>query len=454
MTNAGCIEELFRDVVVALQRANHRFCVSHGYKGYPKHIGSDVDVISENPAQVPRILSERMVATVVRVLEGDKAAAYILYRQCSGTPVFLILDVSAGCRHEGYVYFEGDEILKTSRSFKFFEVPSPELEFTCYLITKLMKGSLDESQGRRLSELYGENPTACNLQLARFFPGAESNLVAAAARSGEWEPVRRQIEHLRRATLDKAGHEQPLGTLRHRLGKARGKLGSILRPAGLMVAFLGPDGSGKSTVMSRVERDLAPAFLGSTKLYHKRPLASAFRWTKRHRTQPRPGVPAPGDGATPHAQHARPPRGLVVSLAKLGFWWIDYTVLGYLGDVLPRLMRSTLLMFDRYYDDLLVYPKNYRYGGPLWLARFVGRFVPRPHLVILLDAPPEVIQARKREVPFEETARQRETYLKTVGGLSNGHVIDASKPLDEVVAEAERIILGYMADRTARRLKL
>jgi thymidylate kinase len=113
-----------------------------------------------------------------------------------------------------------------------------------------------------------------------------------------------------------------------------------------------------------------------------------------------------------------------------------------------------MVIFDRHFWDLLVYPKHFRYGGPIWLARFVGRFVPHPDLVILLDAPAEVIQGRKQEVPFQETARQREGYLKVVQRLSNAHVVDASKSLDKVVGETERIILGYMADRTTGRLKI
>ena len=87
------------------------------------------------------------------------------------------------------------------------------------------------------------------------------------------------------------------------------------------------------------------------------------------------------------------------------------------------------------------------------MARAVGWFIPRPQLVILLDAPPDVLYSRKRELPFEEIARQREAYLELTRNLSNGYVVDASKPLDEVVFRVERLILDYMAKRTARRSK-
>lgn len=111
-------------------------------------------------------------------------------------------------------------------------------------------------------------------------------------------------------------------------------------------------------------------------------------------------------------------------------------------------------MFDRYYDDLLVDPRRYRYGGPLWLARLTRRLVPRPQLVVLLDASPELLWVRKHEVALEETARQRDAYLRLVRGLRNGCVVDASEPLDRVVANVESILLDHMQERISRRLGL
>jgi len=75
-------------------------------------------------------------------------------------------------------------------------------------------------------------------------------------------------------------------------------------------------------------------------------------------------------------------------------------------------------------------------------------------VIVLLDAPPEVLHSRKREVPLEETARQREAFLELVRKSRSGHVVDASRPVHEVVAEAEQIIIEHLAARTMRRLKL
>ena len=453
-------ERLFRAVVASLESAGHKQCMLHGSNGYSERyeVGKDVDIVSEDPAQIPLILAEGGVAAVARVGEESQHTVYTLYQHGrGGGPVFLDLDACADCRLMGYLFLSGEELLVDLKPYEYFRVLSPQYEFACYLLKRLFKG-LDRARAERFSELYGEDPAGCQAQLARFFPNPEAAMLADAARSGDWERALSQAEHLRKVVLEGARQRQPLGEARYWLDKIVARAKAHVRPGGLMVAFLGTDGVGKSTVTSLIERDLAPAF-SSTERYH-RPVETVL-WRMRQRIKRHPtrssavestGASAPDADAQAPSSEA-PPRGLPASILKLGLWWADYTVLGYLLTIYPRLVRSTLVLFDRYYDDLLVYPRSYRYGGPLWLARFVRHLIPRPHLVFLLDAPPEVIQARKQELTFEQTAYEREAYLNVVRGLPNAHVIDASQPVDAVVNEIEDVILSHMADRTATKLE-
>ena len=203
----------------------------------------------------------------------------------------------------------------------------------------------------------------------------------------------------------------------------------------MFVVFLGPDGSGKSSVIERIIPDLEPAFR-NTQYMHLRPGLGRSNKNGKPVVDP----------------HGKPARGWFSSIAKIVYLFCDYTF-GYLLKVRPMLVRSTFVVFDRYYHDLLVDPKRYRYGGPMWLACLVGKIIPKPDLCILLDAPAEVLQARKQEVPMEETARQRKAYLELVRGMESGVVIDASQPLDKVVAEVNSVVLDFMAERTRKRIE-
>lgn len=210
----------------------------------------------------------------------------------------------------------------------------------------------------------------------------------------------------------------------------RGAAGGDQR--GLWIAMLGCDGAGKSSLAAALDERLRGAFRRVRVLHF------------------RPGL-GRGEGGPVTDPHGRPPRSLPVSLAKLLFYLADY-LLGYGLRVRPALVRSTLVLFDRYYHDVLADPRRYRYGGPMWLARLVGRAIPRPDLFIVLDLPAELAHARKPEVPLEEARRLRERYLALARDLPNARVVDASRPLEAVVAEVEEIILDFLARRVRERL--
>lgn len=72
----------------------------------------------------------------------------------------------------------------------------------------------------------------------------------------------------------------------------------------------------------------------------------------------------------------------------------------------------------------------------------------------MFDLPFEVLQTRTREVAAEEATRLRGEYRKVLRRQEDVVVLDASQPLEEVSAEAERAIVAQLARRTARRLGL
>jgi len=136
---------------------------------------------------------------------------------------------------------------------------------------------------------------------------------------------------------------------------------------------------------------------------------------------------------------------------KLLFLLFDW-LFGYWIRLVHIRAKGQLLLFDRHFVDLLVDTKRYRYSAPMWLARLVAPLVPKPDIFIFLDLPAEVAHARKPEVALEEAGGLRERYLQMARSLDNARIVDASRPLEEVVIEVKRIIMDYMEARTHCRL--
>lgn len=188
----------------------------------------------------------------------------------------------------------------------------------------------------------------------------------------------------------------------------------------LKIVILGPDGAGKSSVIQGLISGLT----------------QGERIVKVRHLKPRLVNLRPGEVVTIVTDpHGKAPRSALVSIAKVFVWLVEEWCANLFQD-----QKETVLICDRYYHDLLVDPKRYRYGGPRWVANLVGMLMPQPDLWVLLDAPAEVLQARKQEVPLEETSRQRNAYLSFVRDQKDSVTVDATQSLDKVVSDVEQSI--------------
>jgi thymidylate kinase len=404
--------------------------------------GGDVDVVVEQAqvAQLPRLVwrfCETAGVRCARVMQHEWNAfnfALVWRDARNGELQVLQLDLCGDFERSGRSFVAAAELIesrvRSSADPEVF-VPSPALEFISYLLKKLDKQDLDAAALEHLRARWCEAPWASMAQLRRFFDEASAQELARALDARDLAALERAWPALR-ARLRRRVRPGAANRLREARRLAR----RLRHPVGYWIAFLGPDGSGKSTVARRVGAELAPLFR-SVHDYHLRP-----HWLGRPRSHEPVLDP-----------HGSPVRGRLASLAKLGLWWADCTA-GFLFDLYPRLVRGQLLLFDRHFSDLLVDPRRYRYAGSQRLASAVCASTFGPALFVLLDAPVDVIHARKREVAREEVERQLGDYRRLLHRFSSHHAVDATRSVDDVAAEITDGIVARLERRTAARLGL
>lgn len=220
--------------------------------------------------------------------------------------------------------------------------------------------------------------------------------------------------------------------LRDQSSTGASRSAKLHRPAGATLVFLGPDGVGKTTLLRAVSKSLEAVF----------PEQNIYRW--------RPAVfaRAPRLARLPHSKPARSAWG---SISYLFFTWLDFTT-GYLVAIRSALSRNTLVIFDRFYHDLLIDPKRYRFGGPLGLVRAVSRIVPpRDLFFVVLDADEQTILSRKQQLPPEEIRRQRRAYREFAAQAAASVTVSTENPVEQCRAEALECIFRYLSARLADR---
>lgn len=240
-----------------------------------------------------------------------------------------------------------------------------------------------------------------------------------------YDEARRQLDTIR---AGKASGFKPL-PLRRRLAllvaawKAQQASGHLLLPRfvahrlrdrlwphGLWLSVSGPDGAGKTTVIELVLAELAQVYGAD---------ALALRGHFRPSVLPRIAELAVAAGAMTAIDHdySRPhrgsPSGFFGSLARLSYYLTDY-LQGYRRLIRPALVARRIVLFDRYYCDVIADPGRSRIRLPAWLLRGFALFIPMPRFRFFISVRPELVRGRKQELTREQIEGLNTVYADLV----------------------------------------
>jgi thymidylate kinase len=229
----------------------------------------------------------------------------------------------------------------------------------------------------------------------------------------------------------------------------------------LTVALIGPDGSGKTTVSDRLKTELGlpvrSIYMGvnlqaaCVMLPHTRLLVAVRR--RLHSDDPE----AASDLETVRPPPATVPRRALASVRsglRLANWLAEEAYRLWVARRHTR--RGEVVIFDRHFfvdffaadisADCASRPLTRRIHGFMLQHVF-----PKPDLVVCLDAPAEVLYARKPEGTLERVRRKREESLAALSALPQCLVVDATKSPDQVVSEVASAIRSMYELRTQER---
>jgi thymidylate kinase len=192
-------------------------------------------------------------------------------------------------------------------------------------------------------------------------------------------------------------------------GTAAPALKALVRP-GIGVAVMGPDGAGKSTLV----RALPGTLPLQVRTYYGGLYGGRLRSVRSARV---PGI---------------------ALASQLGVTWSAY-----LSAAIQR-RRGRITVFDRYGYDALLPSADGRPDMKRRVRRAIlGRFIPRPDLVLVLDAPTDRLHGRKAEHERSEVARRRAAYrqlAERVDPRIDVEMIDTSGDPDAVRRRATLLI--------------
>jgi thymidylate kinase len=404
------LKELFHE----FNRVGASWCVLRLPSG-PRNSDGDVDLLVE-PTDLKLIWTVLTKLDFVRLPGWEPGFHFLSYH--SPTDRWLWLDIVTELSFgPGYVFRTGAEAGCLSRRQR--EGPivtlAPDDRFWVLLLHCLLdKRSFPLRHRTHLQELASLASKNCSLAqtVARACPDHwdPARLVQYAS-DGSWI----QLEGFARLLALTWMQRRQIGsrpTFLHRVMRLRDRLLSLPRRRGLGIALLGPDGAGKSTLIAALQESFIL------------PVRSVYM-----------GLTG---GLLPFIDRLRLP--VLVVPGRLFILWFRYLLAKY------HQARGRLVLFDRYIYDSTV-PTPYLLSRLQRMYRWIdGHACPAPDLVLVLDAPGQVMYQRKGEYTAEQLEDWRQHFLALQQRIPQLEIVDTTRDRDAVRIDViDRIWRRYVA---------
>jgi thymidylate kinase len=204
------------------------------------------------------------------------------------------------------------------------------------------------------------------------------------------------------------------------------------------LGFTGPDGSGKTTVIELLHKNISPVFGKATEFYHFRPTLFPNMGEAGYSA----GIKKKVDREY-NKPHRGSKKGTLNSFVRLCYYTIDY-ILGFWIKVKSHCRITKFIIFDRYYTDIIVDSRRTSiYLNTKFLYYWGKLMVPSLHYNILLTADTDVILSRKQELNRKgiDSINNKLHYLSTKKGYylikNNGTAEEAVQQILTIVFEEQ-----------------
>lgn len=377
------------------------FLVLRNHEGLPEsNNAKDVDILvssnfsNVNITLIINRLTDLLGAKIIWVNELDYLSGFVLARQLNnGSVAYAKLDFFYGLKWRGLEFADSQQILAQRIKSNNYYIPSPGHEAYIHLINGALYGKvLNKKYIDIIKSGVVDHPQAFN------------DLFNSSGLS----TLRLEIIELVDASLD-ADIDCRFSRFRKKLVKmliknqlsfklAKGFWKSLKtelverRNMGYLLSFSGPDGAGKSSIMESVleffnltgicKQEVAHHFLPDGIPPLHRLLKFNKKLSKQDYTQP----------------YSEKPVGIIPSVVRFCYYVLAflYAKHKYLK---PQFKRNEIVIFDRYYPDLIADPSRARLSIDRNIIASTFRwFAAVPDVALVFVASPETLIKRKGEL--------------------------------------------------------